>query len=269
MDWSLVLVSQGIACALDRDPESGGWQLALPATEQSRALEALRLYHQETRRSRWEHALPDSELTFHAGVLIWVAVLSLIHALGDRVGDGTFAYVAAGRGEWWRAFTALWLHEDLAHLAANAMTGTIFLGLAMARYRAGVASLVMLLAGAGANFLALVVRRDHPGYGLGSSGMVMAAVGMLTVQALPLWRHGRRGTRVILGGLAGGTFLFIEFGTSLTSDVLAHAAGFGGGLVLGGLAALLPMRWLPAVNRGAWVAFAALVATTWGRVLFP
>jgi membrane associated rhomboid family serine protease len=268
MDWSLVLVSQGIACALDRDPESGGWQLALTPSEQGRALEALRLYHRESRRSRWEHALPDSELTFHAGVLIWVAVLSLVHAVGDRLTEGTFAYAAAGRGEWWRAFTALWLHEDIAHLATNAMTGSVFTGLAMARYRAGLASLVMLLAGAGANCVALWVRPDHPGYGLGASGMVMAAVGMLTVQALPLWRYGRRGTRVILGGLAGGTFLFIGFGTSPTSDVLAHAIGFAGGLLLGGAAALLPSRWLPVANRISWGMFALLVAVSWSRVPF-
>lgn len=266
LDWSLVLVSQGIACALDRDPESGAWQLELPREEQPRALEALRLYHQECRRSRWEHPLPDSELTFHAGVLIWVTILSLVHAVSGHLPEAVFRYAAAGRGEWWRAITALWLHDDLAHLAANALTGSIFLGLAMARYRAGLASLVMLLAGAGANFFALQFRRDHPGYGLGASGMVMAAVGMLAVQALPLWRHGRRGTRVILVGLIGGTFLFIEFGTSLSSDVLAHAVGFVGGLLLGAVCALLPTESLARVNRGAWVLFTLLMTAAWSRV---
>jgi membrane associated rhomboid family serine protease len=268
LDWSLVLVSQGITCVLDRDPDSGAWQLALGPTDHPRALEALRLFNRESRRSRWEHALPDSELRFHSGVLLWVTVLSLLHVVSDRLTGGTFAYGAASRGEWWRAFTAVWLHSDLAHLAANALTGTLFLGLAMARYGAGITSLVTLLAGAGANFFALKFRADHPGYGLGASGMVMAALGMMAVQALPLWRLGRRGTRLLLTGLAGGAFLFIELGTAMTSDVLAHAVGFAVGIVLGGLCALLPERWVPVANRGAWCVFWPLVLATWARVPF-
>lgn len=268
MDWSLVLVSQGIACGIGRDPGSGKWQVEVPAGEHPRALETLRLFNRESRRSRWEHPLPDSELNFHAGVLLWVLALSLVHAAGAHLSGGTFEFAAAARGEWWRALTAVWLHADLAHLASNAMMGTLFLGLAMARYGAGIASLTGLLGGAGANLLALRFRLDHPGYGLGASGMVMAALGMMAVQALPLWRHGRRGTRVVLAGLAGGSFLFIQLGTSLTSDVLAHAGGFVIGIVLGGAWSLLPERWMSAANRWAWVVFWPLVLTAWARVPF-
>ncbi len=263
LDWSLVLASQGIGCGLDRDAESGAWQLLLEIADQPRALQALRLYHQENRRSRWEHPLPDSELNFHSGVLAWVAVLALLHVFSEQLAAGEFRYAAAARGEWWRAFTAVWLHADIAHLTSNAVMGALLLGLAMARFGAGLACLATFLSGATANFVALQFRREALGYGLGSSGMVMAALGMMAAQALPLWRHGRRGTRVVLAGIGGGTFLFIQLGTAITSDVLAHAVGFGCGLVLGGTLAFLPSRALPAGNRAAWLTFAPLVAVTW------
>jgi rhomboid protease GluP len=42
------------------------------------------------------------------------------------------------RGQWWRIWTAITLHENMPHLMANASIGFIFMGLAMARYGAGV-----------------------------------------------------------------------------------------------------------------------------------
>ncbi len=263
-DWSLVLASQGIECALDHNAQSGAWQLLLlEAADHTRALAALRQFNQENRRSRWEHPLPDSELNFHAGVLAWVGVLALLHIFSDQLTAGEFRYAAAARGEWWRAFTAVWLHADAAHLASNAIMGTLLLGLAMARFGAGLACWATLLAGATANWVALEFRRTELGYGLGASGMVMAALGMMAAQALPLWRHGRRGTRVLLAGLAGGTLMFVQFGTAITTDVLAHAVGFGAGLVLGGLAAFLPPRLSSPANRLGGLAFVALSVGSW------
>lgn len=263
LDWSLVLASQGIECGLARDAQSGAWQLLLGMADQPRALEALRQFNRENRRFRWEHPLPDSELNFHAGVLAWVAVLALLHVFGDLLKAGEFRYAAAAQGEWWRAFTAVWLHGDVAHLASNAVMGTLLLGLAMARFGAGLACLMTLLSGAAANFVALQFRRGELGSGLGASGMVMAALGMMAAQAFPLWRHGRRGTRVALTAIGGATFMFIQLGTAITTDVLAHAVGFGVGLVLGSLCAFLPPRAISPANRIAWMLFVPLVIATW------
>ena len=60
-----------------------------------------------------------------------------------------------------------------------------------------------------------------------ASGLVMAGLGLLVPQAWPWWRAGRRQTRLALGGIAAGSFLFVLLGTDPSADVLVHAAGFG------------------------------------------
>jgi len=48
-----------------------------------------------------------------------------------EAGDMDSAKVLAG--QWWRLFTAVTLHADLAHLMGNITFGVIMLGLAMPR----------------------------------------------------------------------------------------------------------------------------------------
>src|ERR1035437_10950698 len=92
---------------------------------------------------------------------------------------------ALAHGEWWRLFTATWLHADLAHLAMNMVFGFLFLGLVMGRYGPGVGLLAAYLAGVGGNLAAwLVYGENHRG--LGASGVVMGALGLLTIQSVSL-----------------------------------------------------------------------------------
>src|SRR5688500_16356435 len=49
MDWSLVLVSQGIESTIERVPESDRWQLSVPSGDYARAVQALRQYHVENK----------------------------------------------------------------------------------------------------------------------------------------------------------------------------------------------------------------------------
>jgi hypothetical protein len=84
-----------------------------------------------------------------------------------------------------------------------------------------------------------------PYRGLGASGMVMGALGLLTVQSLGAWRHPGAARRSILAGVLAGILLFVLFGLSPRSDVVAHAGGF-----LAGLGCGVGLNWLPA---------------TWGR----
>ncbi|HTH48062.1 MAG TPA: rhomboid family intramembrane serine protease, partial [Candidatus Limnocylindria bacterium] len=218
MDWSLVLTSQGIEVALD--PNSGGnaWSLLVAPGDEVRARAVIRQYRHENHRSVWHHAVPGSNLLFHSGVLLWVFAVALCFSIQSELQRGLFLSPAVRSGEWWRAFTALWLHHDLAHLGSNAAFGVVFLGLAMARYGAGVALLGSLLAGAAANGIGLAFR-PAAYIGLGASGMLMAAMGMLVAQAVPLWRSGRQGTKLVLTGLGTGAMLFMLFGVDPSSDV--------------------------------------------------
>src|SRR5512137_3026328 len=127
MDWSLVLASQDIpATIVQSDPT--GWALLVEPGDYERAREAIRLYRLENRRWGWRQPIPWSEATFHWGSVGWCLLLIAVHWLtltdfaGFRV-SGQFDSAAAARGEWWRAFTAVLLHADLAHLLANTTIG--------------------------------------------------------------------------------------------------------------------------------------------------
>jgi membrane associated rhomboid family serine protease len=149
--------------------------------------------------------------------------------------------VKVHEGQWWRLFTAVFLHADLAHLASNITFGIIVLGLAMGRFGAGVALLSTLLAGAignlGGQFLYSGIHQ-----GLGASGMMMGALGMIAVHSISLWKTNPKAARYIISGLAGGMFMFMLFGVDPKSDLVAHAVGFIAGIVFGAILALAPQK---------------------------
>ena len=180
--------------------------------------------------------------------------------------DGT----ALVQGEWWRLFTAIWLHADLAHLATNAVFGLVFLGLAMGRYGSGAGLLAAYLAGAGGNVVAWL---GHGGsqLGLGASGMVMGALGLLTVQSVDLLKQRNAiAFRHFTGAMMGGVLLFVFLGLTPETDVVAHFGGFVAGILLGSLLALVPRlarrTW---VDLAAGILFATLVILPWLRALKP
>lgn len=261
MDWSLVLVSQGIGVTVDREPH-GTWLLRVAPGELSRARDAIRQFRRENRGFEWRHELPGSGLLFDARVFFWALVVALVYWIQDRLDAGLFDTRAVRTGDWWRSITAVWMHRDAAHLASNLSLGVAFLGLAMARFGVGVALLGSLAAGALANLTAMALR-PAPYTGLGASGMIMGALGMLAAQSLPWWRSGRRGVRMILAGLGAGVLMFIMTGTREESDVLAHAGGFVFGMLFGGLASLVPSPQSRAISAGTLAAFAGVVGLAW------
>lgn len=273
MEWSLVLASQGIECVIEHLPEAGEWRLTLAPEARSRAQEIIELYVRENRHSRWRRRLPATQLYLHWGVLLWCWLMVVFYWAST---SGSPVFLERGQmhegiarsGEWWRLVTATTLHVDVAHLASNLASGFLLVGLAMGLFGPGLALLGVSLAGAGGNLLAWCWR-DHPYHGLGASGVVMGALGLLAAHSLLHWRKQRRPAREWWQGLAGSVFLFILMGTSPDSDVLAHAGGFVCGLVLGALLAI----WRPqgrapgrADSMAGWVA-ALLIALCWGLAL--
>lgn len=273
MDWSLVLASQGIETTIDLAPENGGWILLIGVHDSQRAFAALRQYRLENRGWRWQQPLSWSGLTFHWGAVIWSLCLALIFSLDQGQGSdlraaGTMDSAAVRAGQWWRLLTAVSLHSDLSHLAANLTFGFLLLGLAMARYGASLALLAAFLAGGLGNVFGLVFNAG-PYRGVGASGMVMGALGLMTVQSLALWRAHPRAGRLIVSGLMGGTLLFVLLGLDPKSDVVAHLGGFVGGLLFGGILAWLPAEQLHTlrVNLCVSVLLLGLFFGTWWRAL--
>lgn len=238
MDWSLALASQGIEVTIDHQPDGLGWVLIVDPAQAAAAQATLRLYRLENRDWALRRRLRDLGIRFHGGVLVWVGVLMALHALSAATGEGLelagcMTHTVAATGEWWRLVTATMLHADVGHLATNVATGVVTLGLAMGRYGAGWAVLIALLAGALGNLAGLFLHPD-PFRGLGASGMVMGALGLLTVLSLGVWHNPRAAWRSVMAGVAAGALLFVFLGLNPRSDVVAHSGGYAGG-VLGGL----------------------------------
>ena len=248
MDWSLVLASQGIEVEIQRPSQEPSWNLRIAPSDRLKALDAIRRFRLENRRWHWRKAIFGAPLEFHWAALIWVVAITFLFAIQEHFWTlATFDTTAFGRGEWWRMFSAVGLHRDIAHLASNAFFGSLVLGLAMAWYGVSLTLLLTWAAGALGNYLAW---RWHPipYIGIGASGMVMGALGALSAHAVHCWRAGPQATRYILGSLVGGVFLFIQLGTDPKSDIAAHLGGFVGGAFLGAIASWF--RWVrfPAVS---------------------
>lgn len=248
MDWSLALASQDIACCiLPPDEVSGrGWALTVDPADSQRALRTLRAYHTENRR--WHHALHQApgEVPFQWSAIVWCFLMALIFTAANAPDSrlqqlGTFSTAATAAGQWWRPLTATFLHASPDHLVANLTSGFLLLGWTMGRFSPGPALLGTLLAGVAGN-LSAWAWRSTPYIGLGSSGVVMGALGMLAVSLFLDLGAGRVTRSQAIRGVFGGGFLFILQGTAARSDVAAHAGGFLWGAVLGLLLAALPER---------------------------
>jgi membrane associated rhomboid family serine protease len=155
------------------------------------------------------------------------------------------------QGQWWRVWTALTLHLDGAHLAANTVAGVWFGYLASRLIGVGNTWLLVVVGAGVANWIeAYFGPSKH--LSVGASTAVFTALGLLSAYS---WR-----TRLAYpqrwalrwGPLIAGVILLSWTGTGGESldqpesggggggqsvDVLAHALGFGMGLCAGAVAA--------------------------------
>ena len=177
------------------------------------------------------------------GVLIYTLVLV---GIGLAVAQGTWHVDDFARGEldaalvqggqWWRAWTALTLHRDIAHLVANLGGGAWFGYLAARQLGAGSAWALIVTGAAAANLV-------DAGFGpasyrsVGASTAVFAALGLMAAHS---WRTGLnlpRSTARRWAPLVAGVVLLGLLGTGEGTDIVAHVLGFAMGCVLGALAA--------------------------------
>ena len=271
MDWSLVLASQGIEHIVQHD-EATGWSLAVARADHEKALAQIRLYRLENLHWRWRQPVLQPGLFFDWSSLAWVLLNILFfwwsEARADLRETGMMDGAALAHGQWWRLFTATWLHADIAHLAMNMVFGFLFLGLVMGRYGPGVGLLAAYLAGASGNLFDWWVYGENH-LSLGASGVVTGALGLLAVQSVTLLKRPNANTfRLFAAGIIGAVFLFVFLGLSPESDVVAHVGGFITGLILG-----LPLAFAPRLVHRPWlnllaaILFAGLIILPWWMAL--
>jgi rhomboid protease GluP len=286
---AFMLSAVGIASVVAAD--GAEFVLLVEAADAPVALDHLRKYEIE---SHARPLAPPPSARLHPGAWLGSLVYALVLVgVTLAISNGWWRLDAfdageldAGRvqaGQWWRVWTALTLHLDGPHLAANTAAG-IWFGYLAGRLIGTGSAWFLIVAGAGfANWIEAsfgpVTHRS-----VGASTAVFTALGLLSAYS---WRTRfsypqRWASR--WGPLIAGVILLSWTGTGAQSlngeggggqiddhtvDVVAHALGFAVGAGLGAIAAMPTVsRMLARVPQ--WLvglAALALLAAAWGRAL--
>jgi len=254
---AFMLYAVGIASAIARD--GSGYALLVEVADVPAALDHLRQYEVE-RLHRPPPPPPAPKLHPNAwvGSLVYAfVVIGVAFAISNglwRLDAFDVGEMDAGlvrSGQWWRVWTALTLHLDGPHLAANTVAGVWFGYLAARLIGVGNSWLLVVLGAGLANWIEAVLGpASHRS--VGASTAVFTALGLLSAYS---WR-----TRLAYpqrwalrwGPLIAGVILLSWTGTGGESldnptsspgsgqsvDVAAHALGFAAGLLAGAGAAL-------------------------------
>ena len=274
---AFMLNAVGIASAIEFDGQT--YRLGVTAADLEAANAHLRSYEAE-RRAAYTRPLAAPPPRVHSsawvGSALYVLVLlGVARAISSGLWPaqafelGVLDATAVRSGQWWRAWTALTLHWDGAHLMANLGAGVWFGTLAARQLGNGSAWLLIVTSAAAAN---LIDACFGPAWyhSAGASTAVFSALGLMAAHS---WR-----TRYYLpqrrvlrwAPLVAGVVLLGWFGTAGEgTDVVAHAMGFMIGGLLGVVAAV------PTIDAGLnrvpqWITGAlalASLAAAWALAL--
>jgi len=231
----------------------GGWSLWVSAAQVAEARSQLAQYQAEQLALRAIPREPPPPARPGAGLgalgyalvlLIVAAAISLGWGRLDAFEAGTLDAARVQSGEWWRAWTALTLHLDAAHILANLGAGIWFGWLAGQLAGPGTAWLLIVLAAGGANLIEGLTAA--PGYrAVGASTAVFAALGLMSAWSWRERRHLRLRWPTRLAPLIAGVILLGWLGTSGEhTDIMGHLLGFLTGAALGAARWVRPLtRW--------------------------
>jgi membrane associated rhomboid family serine protease len=285
---ALMLTAVGISARIEF--EAGLYVLAVDEADAPAASDQLRRYERENRAPPVSPARSPPRIFGNAwvGCVLYVLVLvgvglAVSHGIGrlDAFDTGELDAGKIKSGQWWRAWTALTLHLDIAHLVANLGAGVWFGALAARQIGSGTAWFLIVNGAAIANLLeALLGPASHQS--VGASTAVFTALGLLAAHSWTRRRQLPQRWAQRWAPLVAGALLLGWLGTGGQDatqpdsqadgdnvDIVAHVAGFLVGLGLGALVALDSLE--RAANRvPQWLSgFAALaaLAVAWSYAL--
>jgi rhomboid protease GluP len=242
----------------------GHWLVIVAPHHVAQARREIDAWLAENRRHRPEAPPRQPVADGRPGVLGYVLVVVAValavanFALGqDWLSAGRIDGAAMRAGEWWRALTALTLHADLEHLAANIFFGGVFGWFAGRYLGSGIAWLLILAAGACGNIInVLVMGAGHRA--IGASTAVFAALGLLGSLGWAGRRQSVQGWIYRWGPVIAAVALLAYTGSGgERTDIGAHIWGFVAGLGAGLLAARIPQ---PVLAQGRVQGATGLVA---------
>ncbi len=241
---AFVLTAVGVAHEMSQSAE--GYSLWVDMADLEQARDHLLHYQQESQRPAPPPPVPAPALYDHAwiGSALYVLVLLGV-AVAISSGIGRLDAFEAGelnaglvrQGQWWRAWTALTLHLDPAHIAANIGAGAWFGYLAGRLLGPGTAWALVVLGAGAANWVEAMLAAAGQ-RSVGASTAVFTALGLMAAYS---WRERHMVTQrpaQRYGPLFAGVILLGWLGTSGEhTDVMAHLLGFAVGGVLGAVIA--------------------------------
>lgn len=244
-DHGLVILAMGEACRVEETEVPGEFDLHAEVVPAPKIVAELDTYEKEIAKPMKQSA-PVREWVRHSSgwwlMGIWMMVLIAVFywqdqdaSLIERASSSSVGLIS--RGEWWRPFTALFLHADLGHLVGNLAGGLVFASL-VARLVGPVRGWAMILAcGTFGNAITSRLTYPEPFVSLGASTAVFAALGILSGLGLAETLRDRahlpwvRITAPIFGGII--LLGWLGGGHDPHTDVLGHVFGFSSGLVAG------------------------------------
>lgn len=240
-DHGLVILAMGEACRVTAAEAAGTYELQAETVATPKIFPELQAYQLES-----QPPAPSLEGFRHAaGIglsLAWVLLLGFCYYLQGTHPVWEAKLVSSSRGliaegQWWRPFTALFLHGDLSHLMGNLVTGVIFGTLVSRWIGSWRAWSLTLLCGSLGNAMTSWLTYPAEFISLGASTAVFAAVGILSGLGVAETIRARlrlSWIKVATPFLAGLVILGMMGGNhSSQTDVLGHVFGFGTGVVAG------------------------------------
>lgn len=250
-DHALVILAMGEACWVSAAETPGEFNLHAESGTATRVSRELQLYAGELDDQRRRKTRPEPVQSFHHSAgweifLLWTCCLlvsfyyqSKSIPFTDWGASSSIGLVA--RHEWWRPFTALFLHADAQHLIGNILSGALF-GTLVSRSLGPLRGWALILAcGTIGNIVTSLVSYPEAVLSIGASTAVFGALGILSGLGFSETLRHRSGVSwlkvsapvvagiLLLSWLGGGS-------PGSNTDVLGHVFGFGSGLISGMLA---------------------------------
>lgn len=244
-DHGLVILAMGESCRVVETENAGEYELQAEMNPAPRISNELAAYRQEMAEPVADPPVFLAQATFPAGGWlcgIWVLALMAIFSRQNQ--DPSLVRRAAASnlalidlGEWWRPFTALFLHADLSHLVGNLVSGVVFGALVSRAVGAIKAWALILACGAMGNVVTAWLTYPTEFISLGASSAVFAALGILSGLGVSETLQDRARlswARIAAPAVAGLILLGLLGGSHQPqTDVLGHVFGFSSGWVAG------------------------------------
>lgn len=266
-EWALVLVTEGVPASVH--PTHHGFVLGVRAADSDRAEAVLAAHAREEGESLLRERAPSGRGYLAAGLAVSLGLILFFLVTGPR--NAAVAWFARGSadagamlgGEPWRAVTALTLHADLLHVLTNALMAAVLVSATFHLLGVGLGGALVLLAGAGGNYLNALLQGPPHG-AVGASTAVFGALGLLGGMGFLRRRTEAGGWRAWLPFGAGFALLAFMGTAGARTDLWAHLLGFLLGGVLGVLAGLaFPRRPGPRAQWAFGLAALGVILGSW------